>query len=423
MLAALCFTLSPNAAQAESPCTASAVNCRALIQPGCRHLLGESAARLAQDPICQAQILDYRQCLVAVTSNCAQTPAPGARAVASQPQNMLAVWAEVKDSGDANALESFARKFRGAPLATLAAARARSIREKNRRAKLARDAQAVWKHIKNSDNPDALETFAKVFQGHELANEALAQASNLRNPPAPLANAARWRSGPTVTDQPLLNREPDYESALAEAEAKARAARNRAAQTELNRLGYDAGPVDGSLGPRTRKALSAFQQEQGQKPDGRITRATLSALRAAPTPPAEQETQAKPEQQMDFRPTPRSEAAKSAPTTDQLRARISWTILRGNEKIQNSCQTTLVASGPADDEGVRVYEGEEQRCQAADITYKLSVNGASSFITGSIQVLTYNARTRPTQIRGHYPTLKTFFGGAYLTVNLSPPSS
>lgn len=64
------------------------------------------------------------------------------------------------------------------------------------------------------------------------------------------------------------------------------------AQRELAALGYDAGPVDGQLGPKTRKALLAFQIDKGLPADGMLTFDLLAKLMvrvapavAAPAPP------------------------------------------------------------------------------------------------------------------------------------------
>lgn len=42
-------------------------------------------------------------------------------------------------------------------------------------------------------------------------------------------------------------------------------------QSHLNELGYDAGPVDGRMGPRTRDAVRAYQRDHGLLVDGRVT--------------------------------------------------------------------------------------------------------------------------------------------------------
>lgn len=43
-------------------------------------------------------------------------------------------------------------------------------------------------------------------------------------------------------------------------------------QSNLARLGYDPGPVDGRFGPRTSAAIREYQRDHGLTPDGRLTR-------------------------------------------------------------------------------------------------------------------------------------------------------
>jgi hypothetical protein len=52
----------------------------------------------------------------------------------------------------------------------------------------------------------------------------------------------------------------------------------RDVQRALQSKGYDVGPVDGVMGPRTEAALQEFQQKQGLTPSGRIDQRTMSAL-------------------------------------------------------------------------------------------------------------------------------------------------
>lgn len=51
-----------------------------------------------------------------------------------------------------------------------------------------------------------------------------------------------------------------------------------AAQADLARLGYNVGPVDGVIGPRTRGAIAAFQSDSGLPSSGILTAATATAL-------------------------------------------------------------------------------------------------------------------------------------------------
>jgi hypothetical protein len=52
----------------------------------------------------------------------------------------------------------------------------------------------------------------------------------------------------------------------------------RRAQMALKEKGFDVGELDGVLGPRTRKALIAFQRQQGLEPSGQFDQRTSTAL-------------------------------------------------------------------------------------------------------------------------------------------------
>jgi S1-C subfamily serine protease len=54
-----------------------------------------------------------------------------------------------------------------------------------------------------------------------------------------------------------------------------------AVQRVLASLGFDPGPPDGMMGPRTQGAIAAFQRERGLPPTGLLDGATIAALRAA----------------------------------------------------------------------------------------------------------------------------------------------
>ncbi|MGH6920707.1 MAG: trypsin-like peptidase domain-containing protein, partial [Geminicoccaceae bacterium] len=71
------------------------------------------------------------------------------------------------------------------------------------------------------------------------------------------------------------------------AEIEQRASRDRGVQQRLADLGYDPGPVDGVVGPRTRAAIRAFQADLGLPVDGQISGALHAALESAETPKGE----------------------------------------------------------------------------------------------------------------------------------------
>ena len=52
-------------------------------------------------------------------------------------------------------------------------------------------------------------------------------------------------------------------------------------QSALLELGLDVGKIDGKLGPKTTKAIKAFQKKQTMKTDGKITEKLLEQLKVA----------------------------------------------------------------------------------------------------------------------------------------------
>jgi len=64
----------------------------------------------------------------------------------------------------------------------------------------------------------------------------------------------------------------------------------KSVQTALNARGFDAGPADGALGPRTRAAIRAFQVESGIAASGEIDAALLASLGIGTTTPTEPPT-------------------------------------------------------------------------------------------------------------------------------------
>jgi peptidoglycan hydrolase-like protein with peptidoglycan-binding domain len=52
----------------------------------------------------------------------------------------------------------------------------------------------------------------------------------------------------------------------------------RGLQTRLRELGFDPGPIDGVLGPKTEAAVRAFQRSRGLVADGIVGPKTRAAL-------------------------------------------------------------------------------------------------------------------------------------------------
>ena len=74
---------------------------------------------------------------------------------------------------------------------------------------------------------------------------------------------------------------PSYQTGHAGQQGRHQAANTqtiRNVQQALVDQGYQVGPVDGRMGPKTRDALRDFQQKQGMKANGRLDQQTLAAL-------------------------------------------------------------------------------------------------------------------------------------------------
>jgi hypothetical protein len=54
----------------------------------------------------------------------------------------------------------------------------------------------------------------------------------------------------------------------------------RAVQQKLNQMGYQAGPADGRMGPKTHKAIAAYQAKMGMHADGMLTPELASRITA-----------------------------------------------------------------------------------------------------------------------------------------------
>ena len=57
----------------------------------------------------------------------------------------------------------------------------------------------------------------------------------------------------------------------------------REIQAELQREGYDVGPLDGRLGPRTKAAIREYEQRNGLPVDGSPSRSLREHMRSHPT--------------------------------------------------------------------------------------------------------------------------------------------
>ena len=86
-----------------------------------------------------------------------------------------------------------------------------------------------------------------------------------------LALAARW-------DQSMMARAEYYKSHKPAVLVTRYEERLSAVRVALRKLGYDAGPVNAAMGPRTAEALRSFQRRHGLPVTGRADESTVTAL-------------------------------------------------------------------------------------------------------------------------------------------------
>ncbi len=71
---------------------------------------------------------------------------------------------------------------------------------------------------------------------------------------------------------------PGYVSSQSRLSAQGDSSQVSQVQQALAAKGYDAGPADGQMGPKTKTALKQFQQSQGLQASGQLDNQTLAAL-------------------------------------------------------------------------------------------------------------------------------------------------
>jgi peptidoglycan hydrolase-like protein with peptidoglycan-binding domain len=120
-----------------------------------------------------------------------------------------------------------------------------------------------------------------------------------------------------------------------------------AIQGELNRRGYDAGPVDGLMGTRTRNAIRAYQGHAGLTADGQPSASLLAHLRqetsapvATTPPPSTTDTPLAPAFPHGFA---RERVVLEDDFSDgDFRRNPSWTVLNGQFRVDSGGLRSVV---------------------------------------------------------------------------------
>ncbi len=122
-------------------------------------------------------------------------------------------------------------------------------------------------------------------------------------------------------------------------------------QRELNRLGYDAGPVDGAMGSRTRSAIREYQADMGIDRNGHATADLLKRLRQT-----EKEEVATPSEPQ---PAASSPVALQDDFSDgDYRRNPPWTVLSGDFEVDDNGLRSIVETQRTTDRESRRLSAE-----------------------------------------------------------------
>lgn len=184
------------------------------------------------------------------------------------------------------------------------------------------------------------------------ARDALAARMTANQIAEAQQRARQWQPSTAAPSPPTIPAQPTQREVVA------------GIQRELNRLGYDAGPVDGLMGQRTRNAINDYQADAGLPVDGQPSLDLLVRLEsAAPVPP--------PTAALPPTAAPPIERPESWHTvfrddfSDPERSRRHWTVVSGEFSIAGGAMRTVVQpqrgvripeSGRAEDIGIAILE-------------------------------------------------------------------
>jgi tol-pal system protein YbgF len=103
------------------------------------------------------------------------------------------------------------------------------------------------------------------------------QREPARDSPVPVGFSPTEPSQPPAPGSEPI-KEPSYQPAPEEPSIELSAAQWREVQKSLNDIGFDAGPIDGMPGSKTRQAISLFQNSRGFPSTGKLTETQLARL-------------------------------------------------------------------------------------------------------------------------------------------------
>ena len=134
-----------------------------------------------------------------------------------------------------------------------------------------------WQSIVESEDPRDFEEYLRRFPEGVFAGLARRRLDGLREPGSE-ETVPTEDSATTARAKPKAGTDTEATPDRSEPDFRPTRQQVREAQARLNILGHDAGPVDGVYGPRTARAISAYEASADVARTGRLSGALLSML-------------------------------------------------------------------------------------------------------------------------------------------------
>lgn len=164
-------------------------------------------------------------------------------------------------------------------------------------------------------------------------------------------------------------------------------ARNRAVQSELARLGYDVGEIDGIWGPRSTAQLRAFQRDQDLPITGAPSAEILALMQALGGANEAAQDGA-------------SAASVGGDAPDALRGRLVWSYAWNNKSRDGLCAFKWPRTDATQAE--TSYVGDAI-CEGDEYDYDIRLDPSSGRISGEIRVRTPETATSRVPLSGVWP--------------------
>lgn len=203
------------------------------------------------------------------------------------------------------------------------------------------------------------------------------------NEPTTSGSSGNEKASYADRNNPGYSQDPDYSTEPAYAQGED----IRWVQQALALLGYDAGPPDGALGPRTQDAIRSFQRDIGLPEDGQVSADLIAALdsiieQVAALPPEDTGKQEPDEQLERATETEEPPVAEPDATGSGILLNTRGQVLTNNHVIEDCRRLTVQLPGAPIVDAAAVAADAENDLAVVRITGDVDAEGYAAFRDG-----------------------------------------